>query len=55
MYDASLQLFPLIKSSDILFIDISEGKKYTLARSRAQVSREIEDACKNIEARWDTI
>ncbi len=55
MFEAAIQAKLLVKSKDVLYVDVGRGKRHSGARVGARMRTEIEAACTNISAMWDGI
>lgn len=55
MFEVALANDFHVKSSDILLFDVWRGKIYKGARMGSRLKKEIEAACANIEAIWNTL
>jgi hypothetical protein len=55
MFEAAIQARLPVKSADVLYIDVARGTAHKGARVGARMGTEIEAACANIAAMWDSI
>lgn len=55
MFEAALAAKVPVTSSDILYVDVARGKAHKGARVGSRMRTEIEAACANISAMWDSI
>jgi len=55
MFEAALAAKIPVTSSDVLYVDVARGKAYKGARVGSRMKAEIEAACANISAMWDSI
>lgn len=55
MFEAALAAKIPVTSSDVLYVDVARGKTHKGARVGSRMRTEIEAACANISAMWDSI
>ena len=55
MFEAAVAAKIPITSSDIVYVDVARGSSHTGARVGSRMKTEIEAACANITAMWDSI
>lgn len=55
MFEAALAARIPVTSSDVLYVDVARGKAHKGARVGSRMKTEIEAACANISAMWDSI
>lgn len=55
MYEAAQNSGLKIAASQVLYLDVPRGKLHKGARVRARMRKNIEAACQNIKAIWDSI
>jgi hypothetical protein len=55
LFESARQRWPGLPSSAVLYVDVAHGTAHKGARLGARVSKDIDAACKNIEAIWDSI
>jgi len=55
MFEAALAAGVPVTSSDVVYVDVARGKTHKGARVGSRMRTEIEAACTNISAMWDSI
>jgi hypothetical protein len=55
MFEAAVAAKVPVGSSDVLYVDVARGKTHKGARVGSRMRTEIEAACANISAMWDSI
>jgi hypothetical protein len=54
-YEAALLAGLKVKPKDIIYLDVARNQQYVGAKLRSSVKKDLDAACDNIEALWDTI